>query len=188
MKQHGSARAVAYLIMVVCVAMLMFAVMGLLSACTPRPPSGPNYEATLAYVEADLGVCAEGLAECDEAYAILVNAPTQTPYIIVVTPVPPTKVPTATPPAVVSCENMDAGTIVKVVTRTTVRSYHSTTDGTNLGQAEVGTLAVLIDTWYDTGASVRWIKADDFETNDHPEGVRGYVKELYAGCIPPEPE
>lgn len=163
------------------------AIVFVLAGCTVPTTPTLNYEATLAYVQADLAICSEALGECDEAIAAYWSLPTQTPFVIVVTPVPP--LPTATPLAV-SCEEAPLGTKVRVTTRTTVRYWHDDASN-NLGQAEVGATATLIDKSMDADA-LWWWRVEGIRTNDYPYGekdgdpLKGWVKAMYAGCVPPK--
>jgi hypothetical protein len=161
------------------------AIMLAVAACTPAPTPipGPDYRATLDGVSAEATLTAADYATCGEAWYNTMGAlnecllrPTPLPVIVTAT-----AIPTATPDPLVSCENKPEGTIVVIHTRTTVRGFHQD-NSDNLGQAEAGERAILIDTWYDTGTGLRWIKADWISTNDYPDGIRGYVKETYAGC------
>jgi hypothetical protein len=149
------------------------------TACTATPTPGPDYGATLTAVAYDLDTCNMTLENCQ-------NQPTQTPHVIVVTPVPPTPLPiTPTPPYpanLVKCDEAPLGTRMYVTTRTTVRFWHST-GSNNIGQAEAGESGILKDKSKDADADWWW-RADGLVTNDHPYGITGWVKAVYAGCVP----
>lgn len=153
----------------------------LLASCVPAPTPGLNYEATLAYVEA-------GLANCEGELFGCMAQPTQTPHVIVVTPIPPTPMPvTATPPYpgnLVKCDEAPIGTTLYVTTRTTVRYWHAV-DSNNLGQAEAGEAGKLIDKSKDANG-LWWWRAEGLRTNDHPYGVTGWVKASVSACVPPK--
>jgi hypothetical protein len=155
------------------------------NAATPTP--GPDYEATIAAVQADKAACGEGWYQTMGALNECLQRPTQTPHVIVVTPVPPTPIPvTPTPPYpanLVKCDEAPLGTRMYVTTRTTVRFWHST-GSNNLGQAEAGESGILKDKSKDADADWWW-RADGLVTNDHPYGITGWVKAIYAGCVPP---
>ena len=148
----------------------------------------PDYQATIDVALAEKAACGEGWYQTMGALNDCLLRPTQTPHVIVVTPVPPTP----TPVALVSCVDAPLGTKVQITTRTTVRYWHSDASN-NLGQADVGAIGQLIDKSMDDDA-LWWWRLVSIETNDYPYGtkdgdpLKGWVKAIYSGCVPPKPQ
>lgn len=186
---QGFVRVFVVLLLTLLIALVVSA---LLSGCThwtlATPTPGPDYQATIDVAQARLTECLMANHGMGVALDECRMRPTQTPHVIVVTPVPPTLVPvTATPPYpanLVACDEAPLGTRLYVTTRTTVRYWHSEASN-NLGQAAAGESGVLIDKSKDADA-LWWWRADGLVTNDHPYGTKGWVKAIYSGCVPPK--
>lgn len=176
------------LVLIGMLGLIAFLIVGLmLSGCVPAPVPTPDYQATIAAVETASAYCADKVYLCE-------TRPTQTPHVIVVTPVSPTLVPvTATPPYpsnLVSCKDAPLGTRIYATNGATLRYWHSKTSN-NLGQAYVGTWGMLIDKAFDDNHEP-WYREQGMRTNDFPYGtkdgepMKAWIGEYSSGCVPPK--
>lgn len=161
------------------------------NAATPTPR--PDYEATIAVAQHEMSECIGELNSAQMSEAECWSQPTQTPHVIVVTPVPPTPIPvTPTPPYpanLVSCKDAPLGTRIYATNGATLRYWHSATSN-NLGQAVVGTYGMLIDKSMDDQQQA-WYREQGMRTNDYPYGekdgapLKAWIRDNSSGCVPP---
>lgn len=192
-KQIGRLTVLQAILVPIVLGLAIVVIVLFMSACTSNPTPiiptpRPDYEATIAVLQADKAACGEGWYQTMGALNDCLQRPMATPKVIVVTPVPP---PTATPVPWVSCESANYDWTVVVHTGTTVREWHDDT-AQNLGYADIGATGRLIDKSMDADA-LWWWRAEGIRTGDYPYGekdgdpLKGWVKAIYSGCVPPIP-